>query len=76
MNIKDIPVPSVYKEESADFRFFLKWFDYALTKTQYDITNIPFMLNQHLQTVNGHAILIILPISLQDSNKSLLYVYD
>lgn len=40
MQIKDIPVPEVYKEESADFRFFLKWFDYALTKTQYDITNM------------------------------------
>ena len=40
MQIKDIPVPAVYKEESADFRFFLKWFDYALTKTQYDITNL------------------------------------
>lgn len=39
MQIKDIPVPEVYKEESMDFRFFLKWFDYALTKTQYDITN-------------------------------------
>jgi hypothetical protein len=40
MNIKDISVPEVYKEESADFRFFLKWFDYALTKIQYDITNM------------------------------------
>lgn len=40
MQIKDIPVPEVYKEESADFRFFLKWFDYALTKIQYDITNM------------------------------------
>ena len=40
MQIKDIPVPDVYKEESADFRFFLKWFDYALTKIQYDITNM------------------------------------
>jgi hypothetical protein len=39
MNIKDIPVPEVYKE-SADFRFFTRWFDYALTKTQYDITNM------------------------------------
>ena len=39
MNIKDIPVPEIYKE-SADFRFFLKWFDYALTKTQYDTTNL------------------------------------
>lgn len=39
MNIKDIPVPEIYKE-SADFRFFLKWFDYALTKTQYDTANM------------------------------------
>lgn len=39
MNIKDIPVPEIYKE-SADFRFFLKWFDYALTKIQYDTVNM------------------------------------
>ena len=39
MQINDIPVPEIYKE-SADFRFFLKWFAYALTKTQYDITNM------------------------------------
>ena len=39
MQIKDIPVPEVYKE-SADFRLFLKWFDYALTKTQYDTNNL------------------------------------
>ena len=39
MQIKDIPVPEIYKE-SADFRFFLKWFDYALTKTQYDTSNM------------------------------------
>ena len=39
MNIKDIPVPEIYKE-SADFRFFMKWFDYALTKTQYDTANM------------------------------------
>lgn len=39
MQIKDIPVPDCYLE-SADFRFFLKWFDYALTKIQYDITNL------------------------------------
>ena len=39
MQIKDIPVPEVYRD-SADFRFFLKWFDYALTKIQYDTTNM------------------------------------
>lgn len=38
MQIKDIPVPSVYKQ-SADFRFFMKWFDYALTRLKYDIEN-------------------------------------
>ena len=39
MNIKDIPVPEIYKE-SADFRFFIRWFDYALTKIQYDTSNM------------------------------------
>lgn len=39
MQIKDIPVPEIYKE-SQDFRFFLKWFDYALTKIQYDTNNL------------------------------------
>lgn len=38
MKISDISVPNEYKK-SADFRFFMKWFDYALTKLQYDITN-------------------------------------
>lgn len=39
MNIRDIPVPEIYKE-SQDFRFFLKWFDYALAKIQYDTSNM------------------------------------
>lgn len=39
MKISNIPVPSEYKK-SADFRFFLKWFDYALTKLQYDTSNM------------------------------------
>lgn len=39
MRIRDIPVPEVYKE-SSDFRFFLKWFDYALTRVQYDNVNM------------------------------------
>ena len=39
MRIKDIPVPEIYLE-SQDFRFFLKWFDYALTKIQYDTSNM------------------------------------
>lgn len=38
MKISDISVPQEYKR-SADFRFFMKWFEYALTKLQYDITN-------------------------------------
>ena len=38
MNIKDIPIPECYAQ-SSDFRFFLKWFDYALTKIQYDTVN-------------------------------------
>ncbi len=39
MKIRDIPVPDIYLT-SADFRTFIKWFDYALTKTQFDITNL------------------------------------
>ena len=39
MNIRDIPVPEVFLS-SSDFRFFIKWFDYALIKTQYDTTNL------------------------------------
>ena len=39
MNIRDIPVPEVFLS-SSDFRFFIKWFDYALTKTQYDTSNM------------------------------------
>lgn len=36
MNISQIPVPEVYKQESSDFRFFMKWFELALSKIQYD----------------------------------------
>ena len=39
MNIRDIPVPEVFLS-SSDFRFFIKWFDYALSKIQYDTTNM------------------------------------
>ena len=39
MRISEIPVPEVYKE-SADFRFFLKWFENALQKVRYDTENI------------------------------------
>lgn len=41
MKISEVPVPEVYKEESADFRFFLDWFDKTIGKIQYDIENIP-----------------------------------
>ena len=41
MKISDVAVPQVYKEESADFRFFLKWFETALTKVHYDTENLP-----------------------------------
>ena len=40
MNIKNIPIPEIYKE-SADFRFFVDWFDKALTRIKYDIENAP-----------------------------------
>lgn len=36
MDLLKIPVPEVYKAESADFRFFMKWFALSLSKTQYD----------------------------------------
>lgn len=39
MNIKDLAVPEIY-EESADFRFFLNWFEKCLTKVEYDTTNL------------------------------------
>ena len=38
MRFKDIPVPEVYVE-SQDFRFFLEWFDEALSKISYDSEN-------------------------------------
>lgn len=41
MKLSDISVPQVYKEESADFRFFMRWFEDALSKVQYDTENIP-----------------------------------
>lgn len=40
MNIKEVSVPEVYKEESADFRFFLEWFTQCLQRLQYDIENL------------------------------------
>lgn len=40
MQIKDIPVPEVYKTESADFRFFLRWFENCLNELNYATENI------------------------------------
>lgn len=39
MNINSISIPEIY-EESADFRFFCKWFESSLKKIQYDTENI------------------------------------
>lgn len=36
MNFEDVTVPAVYTTESADFRFFLKWFANALAHLKYD----------------------------------------
>jgi len=41
MNIQDVSVPQVYREESADFRFFIDWFSKCLSKVQYDTENLP-----------------------------------
>lgn len=38
MDIKNISLPEIYKE-SADFRFFCKWFEEALCRIQYDTEN-------------------------------------
>ena len=38
MQIRDVSVPDVYTD-SADFRFFLQWFEAALTKVHYDTEN-------------------------------------
>lgn len=35
MRISDVSLPAIYKD-SADFRFFIKWFETALTKVHYD----------------------------------------
>lgn len=39
MQFSDISVPPVYKE-SNDFRFFLKWFELALSRIKFDTENI------------------------------------
>lgn len=35
MKITDISVPECYADKSADFRFFLRWFELCLTRFQY-----------------------------------------
>lgn len=44
MVFSEIPVPEAYKK-SADFRFFLKWFELCLTKIQYDTENLIDLLD-------------------------------
>lgn len=39
MKIYNIPVPEIYKE-SADFRFFMKWFELCLSQIQTNTENI------------------------------------
>ena len=39
MKFSDVSVPEIYKE-SADFRFFLKWIELALSKVKYDTENL------------------------------------
>lgn len=40
MKLSNVPVPDVYRRESADFRFFLKWFEESLQKIKYDHDHI------------------------------------
>lgn len=52
MQFKNISVPEIYKS-SSDFRFFLKWFEVALTRIKYDTENIidlydPLRCPEHL----------------------------
>lgn len=44
MVFSEIPVPQVYKD-SADFRFFLKWFEMCLTHIQYNTENLIDLLD-------------------------------
>jgi hypothetical protein len=39
VKIKDIAIPEIYKS-SADFRFFINWFQTSLEKIQYDTENL------------------------------------
>ena len=40
MDVRTIPVPAVYKEESADFRTFIELFASCLSKVQSDMENM------------------------------------
>lgn len=44
MTFSDIPIPAIYKE-SADFRFFLKWFELCLSEIQYKTDNLIDLLD-------------------------------
>lgn len=44
MVLSDISVPEVYKS-SADFRFFLRWFEFCLLKVQTDTENLIDLLD-------------------------------
>lgn len=40
MNLSNISLPEVYMINSADFRFFRRWFEYCLTGVHHDIENL------------------------------------
>lgn len=44
MQFSDIPTPEIYRE-SADFRFFLRWFEECLNKYKFDTENISDLLD-------------------------------
>lgn len=44
MTFSDIPVPEVYRD-SADFRFFLKWIEMCLSRSQYSTDNLIDLLD-------------------------------
>lgn len=44
MNFSDVPVPEIYKE-SADFRFFMKWFELNLSEIQFKTDNFIDLLD-------------------------------
>lgn len=40
MKLSSVPTPDVYRRESMDFRFFLKWFEESLERIKYDHDHI------------------------------------